>query len=394
MARLSTVGLAALVLLAAAAGAAAQRDAPDTTGQQITHAPGYTFGSNVAGYLRLSTDVCDIKAAIGTSENPDYSEAKKIYTDGKNSYKSDGKIRTLRELATKSYAGEPIFDLYADYFGSAAFMDQPVSFAFAGDEPYKTTAQRNETIVKGIESNLQTVYLLHELDEAADKIRAKKLSPIDGAPHNVDETWAIYVGLTPACSLWGASQKRSMEFGTMESCTSSQVNAGMLNAHRRLYAAASAGNLAAFQDAQAEVVRLFLITYIQATLKYAELMDKARAKNDLNTLQADQAEGAAFFRTIEPLVARANNRSAATVKQVMSVGAPVPPSGALAVVKPALEATYADLNISPAEIGSYGAKQPLNCAPTSSAASSAATGGLGALAATLLAVLALAFGLH
>jgi hypothetical protein len=37
------------------------------------------------------------------------------------------------ELATKSYAGEPVFDMYVDYFGTAAFLDQPVSFAFAGE---------------------------------------------------------------------------------------------------------------------------------------------------------------------------------------------------------------------------------------------------------------------
>jgi hypothetical protein len=37
------------------------------------------------------------------------------------------------ELATKSYAGEPVFDMYAEYFGTAAFLDQPVSFAFAGE---------------------------------------------------------------------------------------------------------------------------------------------------------------------------------------------------------------------------------------------------------------------
>jgi hypothetical protein len=49
-----------------------------------------------AGYLRLSTDICDIKESIGTSDNPDYAPARKIYNDGKNSYKSDGTIRTLR----------------------------------------------------------------------------------------------------------------------------------------------------------------------------------------------------------------------------------------------------------------------------------------------------------
>jgi hypothetical protein len=49
-----------------------------------------------AGYLRLSTDVCDIKTAIGDGPNPPYAEARKIYVDGKNSRKSDGSIRTLR----------------------------------------------------------------------------------------------------------------------------------------------------------------------------------------------------------------------------------------------------------------------------------------------------------
>jgi hypothetical protein len=40
--------------------------------------------------------------------------------------------------------------------------------------------QRNETIVKGLESTLQTVYLLHELDEAAIKIKDRKLGAADG----------------------------------------------------------------------------------------------------------------------------------------------------------------------------------------------------------------------
>jgi hypothetical protein len=68
----------------------------------------------------------------------------------------------------------------------------------------------------------------------------------------------------------------------------SKVNAGMLTAHRALYKAAAEGDLAAFNAQVAEVQRLFLITYIQATLKYAELMDRATAKGDQDTLLADQ----------------------------------------------------------------------------------------------------------
>ncbi|KAF6261950.1 Low iron-inducible periplasmic protein-domain-containing protein [Scenedesmus sp. NREL 46B-D3] len=230
-----------LLSLVACAVLTAAEVPPDTTGSQIEHAPGFTFGSKVGGYLRLSTDICDIKAAIGPSDNPDYAEAQAIYMDGRNSFKNDGTVRTLRELATASYAGEPTFDLYADYFNTSAFLDQPVNKAFRGEAPYLTVAQRNETIVKGLESTLQTVYLLHELDEGADKIRANRIAAADGAPHNIDETWAIYVGESPTCSLWGASHRRAREFGTMQDCTTSKVNAAMLGAHRALYRAASEG---------------------------------------------------------------------------------------------------------------------------------------------------------
>lgn len=41
------------------------------------------------------------------------------------------------------------------------------------------------------------------------------------------------------------------------------------------------------------------------------------------------------------------------------------PPNALAIVKPALEATYKDLDISPSDIGSFGSKQALGCATSS-----------------------------
>jgi hypothetical protein len=77
--------------------------------------------------------------------------------------------------------------------------------------------------------------------------------------------------------------------------TCSRVNAGMLAAHRALYKAATEGNLTAFNAQVAEVQRLFLITYIQATLKYAELMDRATAKGDQDTLLADQVGCRGFW---------------------------------------------------------------------------------------------------
>lgn len=76
---------------------------------------------------------------------------------------------------------------------------------------------------------------------------------------------------------------------------------------------------------------------------------------------ATQAEGAMFFRTIAPFIARVDPAGAKTIQQVLSVGAPLPRGGALAIVKPILERNYARLGISRANVGTFGAKQNLAC---------------------------------
>jgi hypothetical protein len=99
-----------------------------------------------------------------------------------------------------------------------------------------------------------------------------------------------------------------------------------------------------------------------------------------------------FFRTIEPFIAKANNRSAAAIHNVLYPGNPAPPN-ALAIVRPALESTYGELGITAADIGTFGAQQNLQgCAPAArSAAGGGAVGkvGMGLAAAVAL----LAFGL-
>lgn len=43
----------------------------------------------------------------------------------------------------------------------------------------------------------------------------------------------------------------------------SKVNAAMTAAHRKLYEAAAAGNAAAYEEQRQEVIRQFIITYLQ-----------------------------------------------------------------------------------------------------------------------------------
>ncbi|KAI8471514.1 MAG: Low iron-inducible periplasmic protein-domain-containing protein [Monoraphidium minutum] len=359
---------AALLLLALAAGAArAQAPGDDTTGQQLQAAPGYTFGSNVAGYLKVSNDVCDFKAALDKSP-PDWAAAKALYLDGKNSRRSDGSVRTLRSLATGSYVGEPFWDLYTEYFQTPAFADDAIIKALDGTPPFVTDAQRRETAGKAVESNLQMAYLMHEMDEAADKIRDNLLSDATGAPHNVDEVFALYVGEKPECGLWTVSTKRATDFGTMQTCAQSEVNANMLKAFRDAQAAARAGDLPAFLRARDAVQALFAVTYTQATLKYAYEVERDRVAK--KPTDEHQAEGYAFFRTIEPLVARANKSSAATVQRIMFPGNAVVPGGD-AQVAAAMRAAYPGLQITPAAVGTFEAKQNLGCVNATSAARAA-----------------------
>jgi hypothetical protein len=88
-----------------------------------------------------------------------------------------------------------------------------------------------------------------------------------------------------------------------------------------------------------------------------------------------------FFRTIEPFIARANNRSAAAIRDVLYPGNPAPPN-TLAIVKPALEATYGRLGITPADIGTFGAQQAgLDCAAKSAAGDNVVRAGVSVVAA-------------
>jgi hypothetical protein len=81
-----------------------------------------------------------------------------------------------------------------------------------------------------------------------------------------------------------------------------------------------------------------------------------------------QAEGFAFFRTIQPLVARADNKTAKDIHDIFYPGTPITP-GTYNKVKSHLERLYPELGVTKEEIGTFGAVQPLNatCAQKSAA---------------------------
>lgn len=363
MARLAVL---ACLVLAFAASSSAQ---PDTTGKQFSAAQGYTFGSNVGGYLAVSKDVCDFEAALKRSP-PDFAGAEKIYTTGGNSKKSDGSIRTLKSL-TGPFTGEPFFDLYARFYGSPAFMDSQVMAALNGAAPFTSQPARLEGSEKSVETMLQWVYLMHELDEAAEKIRNNQLSASSGAPHNIDETWALFVGEAKSCGLYDQVMSRAANFGTQTTCSTAKATELALSAHIRMYRAAQEGDLRAFERARKDMERVMMIQCLQATLRYSNLMERdMRDKNDV--LMADhQAEGFVFFRTIAPLVNMTNPATAREVLSIMTPGAPVA-TGASSKVATALEPVYAKWNLTAEDMGTLGAQSPIGTCVNATATSAAA----------------------
>jgi hypothetical protein len=71
-------------------------------------------------------------------------------------------------------------------------------------------------VKKGIQSNLQTAYMLHEVDSAAERTAAGEIDPATGAPHAVDEAAAIWFGTgCPAGNIADVAFKRANTFGTL-----------------------------------------------------------------------------------------------------------------------------------------------------------------------------------
>ncbi|GBF96708.1 hypothetical protein Rsub_09450 [Raphidocelis subcapitata] len=348
MAALAALALAALAAFVPLAAAQA-----DTTGTKLAAAPGYTLGSNVAGYLGVSADVCEYKAALAKA-TPDFAAAKAIYTQGKNSKKSDGKLRTLQGLARTAGAGEPFWDLYTKHFKTPSFVDALATAALDGVAPYTQPLARREVAAKAVEAGLMTAYMMHEMDEAGYKIsELKEFDAKEGAPHNVDEVFALYVGGKTECAPWTLANKRASAFGTCAPGVGSKANAEMVKALAAAQAAAGKGDMKAFTAARSKVQSLLANIFVQATIEYASLMDKNLAAGEPTDEYQGEAYG--FFSAIEPLVAQASASSAAAVAKLLKPGTPAAP-GTAAAVTAALEKAYAGLGITAADVGVYGTK--------------------------------------
>jgi hypothetical protein len=266
----------------------------------------YTPLNNVALYQLLSQDFQEISQltnAVNEGRPLPAAEILAIYQSGKHA-RVGSTSRQLRTFARAQARGQEFPDA-ARLYGSPAFLDTPVFEAIqgTGSAANYTPGQRRQAIQQGL-LRILAYWMLQELMVAEMRLRDGNTGPT-GAPQNVDEAWAIYMGLPQGTgfpsSLSATAVNRETNFKRQGT-----VDRPLREALQRAQHAASAGNIADFQNARRDVEsRLNAIFYL-ATARYMhESLQSAQAGNR-DAAGVQQAEGLAFYQTIQPRLATAD----------------------------------------------------------------------------------------
>lgn len=328
--------------------AAATATTTTTTEPKVTPSGalgGYEPVSDVGGHARMSLDLCEITGLLGASPT-NFAAIAAIYRQGKNSDESEGVKRTLGKFAGEPRAAEDTLGRYERYLGAGwlnAFVGDAIdgvgSFAGASD------AVRRRAVQIGVRDQIMVAWALHELDGAVEKAAKSSYTKKSGAPHNWDEVWAYYHGEKPECSPHATANEQGEEFG-VGTLINRRILLEMKDGLKALVAKSAGGA----KEAREQVIRDITITYVQSTIKAASEIDAAVARGKLDEARVRQAEGWAYYRVIEPLIAKANTTTAQTLAGLFDL-ASQPAPGSTAKVIAAFSDAYGALEIAPSDVG-------------------------------------------
>jgi len=319
---------------------------------------GYQPVSDVAQHARMSLDVCEINRLLD-ARPVDFAGVAAVYRHGRFSDESEGVKRTLGKFAGESRQSEDTLGRYERYL-SAGWLNAFIGDAIEGVGAFAgaSEAVRREAVRIGVRDQIMVAWALHELDAAIEKAGKGSFTKKSGAPHNWDEVWAYYHGEKPECSPFATAQRSEVEFGVGTLIT------------RRLQLFSKDGlkalvgkNALAARTARDQIVRDITITYVQSAILAASKIDAALAQGKADEARVAQAEGLAYYRVIEPLIAKANTTSAKAVAGVFDL-ATKPAVGSAAKVAAAFSTTYGPLGIAPADVGELGGAGSAAEAPT------------------------------
>ena len=276
---------------------------PETSGP--TKSDGYyTPTTNREIYQKISTDYQEIAKLTNVIKEGMPLPAAEIwllYEAGPHT-RLGSQSRPLRSWAIGSTPAT-YFPDSAAFYDSAGFLDDPIENAVRGRREAEnySDAQKRQAINKSL---LRIIY--H---------RTKFYMIVGGDRMNsrlVDEAWAIYVGEEVngqyPNSLAAVAQGREGNFGRQGA-----IDIPLRQAMDRARQAADDGDTAAYEAAARDVYSRFNAIFYLSTVRYiGRVSDDAQAGNH-DALSTHQVEALAFYRSIQPDVAKADSAADETI---------------------------------------------------------------------------------
>ena len=267
----------------------------------------YTPVSNVDSHAAIALDmrdIADLLSPASAGEQVDWGAVTAMYEQGKNSVKGDGSVRTLQSLATS--------DSVLAQFPGGTDLDANVRAGLTGRWLGESIDDktRRQLVNKGVQAIIYGK-VLQELVAARAKIQSGNTNDASGAPHNVDEAWAFYVGVPGdegnyPYSVSSTARKRESNFGL-----DGMVDAPLQQALAKALEASRSGDLAAYDEAAAEAEGYLNGVFYLATLRYG---NRVLGDDEPAGRKVHLAEGWAFYQTIRPAVSSVSGGAGSTVE--------------------------------------------------------------------------------
>ncbi len=307
---------------------------------------GYEYASNVDSHRLVVADICGIGDLLDAG---DFAAVETIYRDGIHSVNSDGSVRSIGGFAERDDRSHGL----DAYYGTPAPLDEFVTAALNGTGIFEGMSDgvRGQGVEKGMQNQTMVAWTVHELKSAIAKAEDGNFDVAEGAVHNWDEGWAFFHGSEPGCAPYTTGNKRAANFGTVGSngetaLANEAILAAMISGRDALLAEDTAGAKAAAD----EVVRNVAITYSQAAVRYASLIEGDLADGETETAKQHQAEGLAFWRVIEAYMAPAG-ADADAINDILDLANEPGANGFGDEVSAALQPAWDALGITADDIG-------------------------------------------
>ena len=307
---------------------------------------GYDYASDVSSHRLVVADICGIGDLLDAG---DFAGVETIYREGVNSVNSDGSVRSIGGFASRDDRNHGL----DEYYGTPTPLDEFITDALNGTGLFEGTsdAVRAQAVEKGMQNQVMVAWVIHELNSAIAKAEEGSFDIAEGAVHNWDEGWAFYHGAEAGCSPYATGDKRAANFGTVgadgETALANEAILGAMISGRD---ALLDEDLAGAEAAAGEAIRGLVIIYSQASIRYATLVEGDMAEGDTTKAEEHRAEGLAFFRVIEAIVA-GNGADIDAINSVYDFSVEPGANGGGAEVRAALAPAWDALGITDADIG-------------------------------------------